>query len=143
MLLSKMLLFSFPYQQFYTVAPYEPRLFPLPDSVFEQLVEEMPPEEDDELASSEGAVQRAGKREARSSECGGVAAGGVGGGVPVVIPSGATPTTTTSSVDDEAVTFVSESTSSPGADDLDVDDEDPNDPEWEGSQGSAPRSKKR
>jgi KAT8 regulatory NSL complex subunit 1 len=131
------------YQQFYTVAPYEPRLFPLPDSVFEQLVEEMPPEEDDELASSEGAVQRAGKREARSSECGGVAAGGVGGGVPVVIPSGATPTTTTSSVDDEAVTFVSESTSSPGADDLDVDDEDPNDPEWEGSQGSAPRSKKR
>ena len=46
-------------------------------------------------------------------------------------------------LDDEAVTFISESTGSPGADDLDVDDEDPNDPEWEGSQGSAPRSKKR
>lgn len=97
----------------------------------------MPAEEaEEELAPQEATGQRVNKREARSSESGGVA-------VPIVLTSGATPTTTTSSMDDEAVTFVSESTNSPGADDLDIEDEDPNDPEWEGSQGSAPRSKKR
>ena len=97
----------------------------------------MPPEEgDEELAAHE---TRSSKRETRTSECAAV------GAVPTIVASGATPTTTTSSVtlDDEAVTFISESTGSPGADDLDVDDEDPNDPEWEGSQGSAPRNKKR
>lgn len=98
----------------------------------------MPPEEADEELAPQEAGTRLNKREARSSECGSASVG-----VPVVLAPGATPTTTTSSVDDEAVTFVSESTNSPGADDLDVEDEDPNDPEWEGSQGSAPRSKKR
>ncbi|KAI9553865.1 hypothetical protein GHT06_019135 [Daphnia sinensis] len=125
-------------EAFFTVAPYEPRLFPLSDSVYEQLVEEMPPEEADEDMAPQEAGQRLNKRETRSSECGSASVG-----VPVVLAPGATPTTTTSSVDDEAVTFVSESTNSPGADDLDIEDEDPNDPEWEGSQGSAPRSKKR
>lgn len=120
-------------EQFHTVAPYEPRQFPLPDSVYERLVEEMPPDEgDEELATPDA---RPSKREPRTSECAAV------GAVPAIVTSGAT--TTTSSVDEEAVTFISESTSSPGADDLDVDDEDPNDPEWEGSQGSAPRSRKR
>lgn len=125
-------------EPFFTVAPYEPRLFPLSDSVYDQLVEEMPPEAAVEELAPQEAGTRLNKREARSSECGSASVG-----VPVVLAPGATPTTTTSSVDDEAVTFVSESTNSPGADDLDVEDEDPNDPEWEGSQGSAPRSKKR
>lgn len=131
--------------QFHAVAPYEPRQFPLLDSVYDQLVDEMPPEEaEEELASHE---KRSTKRETRSSECGGGVVGGPSSsGAPVTAVAGATPTTTTtttSSVDDEAVTFISESTSSPGADDLDIDDEDPNDPEWEGSQGSAPRSKQK
>lgn len=134
--------------QYHTVAPYEPRQFPLPDSVFDQLVEEMPPEEAEEELAVAHETRSTGKRETRSSECGGSGGGGTGTtvpphGVPIALVSGATPTTTTSSVDDEAATFLSESTSSPGAEDLDVDDEDPNDPEWEGSQGSAPRIKKR
>lgn len=112
----------------------------------------MPPEEpEEEPATGHETRASSNKREVRTSDCGtGIvaattgAAGGTQAAVPTTVVAGATPTTTTSSMDDEAVTFLSESTSSPGdGEDLDVDDEDPNDPEWEGSQGSAPRTKKR
>ena len=106
------------------MAPYEPRLFPLPDSVFEQLLEEMPPEE----AEEDGPVKQ---EDTVASAVAAVASGIYDQSRP------ATP-----------VTFVSESVDSLSpadeAEDLEVDEmEDPNDPEWEGSQGSAPRSRKR
>jgi len=138
------------------VVPYEPRQFPLPDSVYEQLVTEMPPdelEEEQQLNPQSSSV----KREMRTSEC---STGGPTPATPVLLTPGGEQQQQSTTLLDSAVvsatpgtflgeqsraatpaTFLSESIGSPGADeDLDIDEDDPNDPEWEGSEGSAPKS---
>jgi hypothetical protein len=110
----------------------------------------MPPdetEEEQQLNLQSSSV----KREMRTSEC---SAGGVPTpSTPVLLtPSGgqqqqsAVIVTSGTLLGDQSraatpATFLSESIGSPGPDeDLDIDEDDPNDPEWEGSEGSAPKS---
>jgi len=100
-----------------TVAPYENRQFPLADSAYDEMLVEMPADDPEEESNASS------KREMRSSEPGTPTA--------VAVSRPSTP----------PVTLFSDTTESPGHEAEEV--EDPNDPEWGNSQGSAPRNKKR
>lgn len=109
---------------------------------------EMPSDDEPEDEQQLGNPQSCLKRETRTSEC--------GGSTPLTppvlltcVPPGSatqmvTPGTSLGEQSRAATpaTFLSESTGSPAIDPDDdpVDEEDPNDPEWEGSEGSAPKS---
>lgn len=99
------------------MAPYEARQFPLSDCVYDEMLIEMTADDPEEESNVSN------KREMRSSEPGTPTA--------IAVSRSSTP----------PVTLFSDTTESPGHEAEEV--EDPNDPEWENSQGSAPRNKKR
>ena len=122
------------------MVPYEPRQFPLPDTVYDVMMEEMPPEDMDEDSTA-----ISGKQDTVALAVDAVVAAAAGETSGTNYPGNI--------IEDQSrtvspVTFLSESAGSlsphDGEEDLEVDElDDPNDPEWEGSQGSAPRSRKR
>lgn len=113
-----------------SVAPYEPRQFPLTEALYQQLIDEMPGSDGEEELIGGIVIEARPKREARSSESAPVPSAPTSAHQ----PAGATPTTTTSSVDDEPVPFMSESSGSPPPEELDVDEDDP---DWEASSQSS------
>ena len=75
------------------MAPYEPRQFPLPDAIYQQLLEEMPGSDDEEELIGGIVIEArpASKREMRSSESA-AAPPGIIGNMTVSQTAGATPT---------------------------------------------------